>query len=116
MDQDGILLACYDTYISTLPDTPAKRQGYLCTNKGNAQFAMTFCSTKWLEDVPVGDRVVKNLQALANYLHAEATFQRANHLVVSLISISRKNQDPLILSYCILCWYKQGIFVLTFLE
>ena len=52
---DGIMKSIYHCF----NDSHARREDYLEVNKGNAQFALQFCSTRWLEGVSVAERAFK---------------------------------------------------------
>ena len=51
---DGVMRALYHCF----NDSPARRDDYLTINGSNVLFALHFCSTRWLEDVPVAERAI----------------------------------------------------------
>ena len=50
----GVMRSLYNCF----NDSPARREDYLAACGGNAKFGLQFCSTRWLEDVPVAERAI----------------------------------------------------------
>ena len=65
--QDGNWMVSRELY-HCFNDSPARREDYLIANKGNTQFALQFCSTRWLEDVPVAKRAIKIWPNIKTYI------------------------------------------------
>ncbi|CAL4148044.1 unnamed protein product [Meganyctiphanes norvegica] len=61
---DGVMRAIYYCF----SDSPARRDDYLAANGSNAQFALQFCSTRWIEDVPVAERAIKIWPNIKKYV------------------------------------------------
>ena len=78
-------------------DTPARREDYLVANKGSAQFALQFCSTRWLEDVPVAERAIKIWPNIKTYISAEQKLSKSQQpKCQSYINLTEYSQDQLV--------------------
>ena len=90
---DGIMRAVYHCF----NDTPARREDYLVANKGSAQFALQFCSTRWLEDVPVAERAIKIWPNIKTYISAEQKLSKSQQpKCQSYINLTEYSQDQLV--------------------
>ena len=78
-------------------DSPARREDYLIANKGNTQFALQFCSTRWLEDVPVAKRAIKIWPNIKTYISTEQKLSKSQQLKYHLyINLTEYSQDHLV--------------------
>lgn len=90
---DGIMRALYHCF----NDSPARREDYLKANKGNAQFALQFCSTRWLEDVPVAERAIKIWPNIKTYILTEQKLSKSQQpKCQSSINLTECSQDQLV--------------------
>ena len=70
---DGIMRALYQCF----NDSPARREDYLTANKGNAQFGLQFCNTRWSEDVLVAGRTIKIWPNIKTYILTEQKLSKS---------------------------------------
>ena len=90
---DGILRAVYHCF----NDTPARREDYVTANKGKADFALQFCSTRWLEDIPVAERAIKIWPNIKTYIVAEQKLSKSQQpKCQSYINLTEYSQDHLV--------------------
>ena len=80
---DGVMRSLFNCF----NDSPARREDYLTANGGDAKFGLKFCSTCWLEDVPVAKGLSVFGPVFRNMLLPLLSCQKANVQLVSRISI-----------------------------
>ena len=68
LPQPGALRSCCHVCNGS-KDTPARREGYTKVAKC-AHFPLTFCKHRWLENVPVTERIVKIWPKVTSYVKA----------------------------------------------
>ena len=81
-------------------DSPARREDYLTANDGgDAKFGLKFCSTRWLEDVPVAEPAICIWPCVQKYVAATLKLSKSKRPTCqTYINLCEYVEDPLVLA------------------
>ena len=92
---DGVMRSLYNCF----NDSPARREDYLTANDGDAKFGLKFCSTRWLEDVPVAERAIDIWPCVQKYIATTLKLSKSKRPTCqSFVNLCEYVQDPLMLA------------------
>jgi hypothetical protein len=91
-DIESVLTSAYWLF----KDTPARREDYTKAT-GSSEFAMKFCSVRWLENIPTAERIVKMWDHLKVYLNKVKKNEYPNPKTKSFDNLVKATEDPLFL-------------------
>lgn len=92
---DGVMRSLFNCF----NDSPARREDYLTANGGDAKFGLKFCSTRWLEDVPVAERAICIWPCVQKYVAATLKLSKSKRPTCqSYINLCEYVDDPLVLA------------------
>lgn len=78
-------------------DSPARRADYTSTT-GSGQFPLQFCSTRWIEDVPVAERAIEIWNDICKYVNSVCSGPKSKKPTSSsFVQVVKAVNDPLTL-------------------
>lgn len=79
-------------------DSPARRDDFQSITKSNV-FGLQFCSTRWVEDVPVAERAIAIWPNIVKYVNETLKKTKKNiPTVASFITVRDFTRDPLVIT------------------
>ena len=83
-------------------DTPARREDFAQIT-GTSEFPLKYCPNRWLENVPVIDRVIKIWPNVQKYVAAVEAKKTPKSQTVSFASVQQTSKDLLFISKLNIC-------------